>query len=153
MRTVIYGLRSLLLFAILMGLALPVRAQTQADLPGEGVRDMLIVGTLLRFSDANQSGNYAVLRDLASRQFKSEYSAQSLSDAFKSFQNRDLKLDEVAIRDIDVADGGELIHDGVLRLEGHINLARFRLNYLLRFIYEDGAWKLYGLSASTDLSR
>lgn len=43
-----------------------------------------------------------------------------------------------------------MIHDGTLRLKGHLDLSQFRLNYLLRFVEEQGDWKLTHISVTTD---
>ncbi len=139
------------LFAVILAVlfAVPI-ARADSGLPDETLRDMLIVNTLLRLNDANRTGNYAILRDLASRQFKDEVSLSKIEESFKSFRDLRLWRDEVSVRDFAADEGGEILHEGILRLSGSFTLSRFRLNYLLRFKREDGEWKLFSLGATTE---
>ncbi|WP_193187160.1 hypothetical protein [Nisaea sediminum] len=116
-----------------------------AAMPSEEERDILIVSTLLRFNDANLSGNYSLFREMASLDFQNKNSEQDIARAFASFRQEGVNIEEVAVREILPDEDGETVHDGVLRLSGEIELSRFRMTYLLRFQAERGVWRLYSI--------
>ena len=132
------------LLVIAVVVASPVRAG--AGLPSEDERDILIISTLLRFNDANLSGDYSVLRARASRPFREQNSEKVLADAFKVFRDQGIDLAEVAIREINPDENGETEHGGVVRLSGYMDLSAFRLAYVLRFFNDGSAWELLSIN-------
>lgn len=120
------------------------------DLPSEEERDILIVSTLLRFNDANRGHNYALLRGLASHAFQEKLSEEKLSESFKVFRRKNVRLDEVAIGEIQAGESGELMDGGVLQLAGRMDLSQFQINYAMKFIYERDEWKLLFLEVNVN---
>src|SRR5215813_12441322 len=57
----------------------------------------LIRSTLLTLNDANRTGNYTVLRDLASPDFQAKNTAADLSDSFADLRRRHFDLFSVAV--------------------------------------------------------
>lgn len=124
----------------------PVAAGTV--LPSEDERDILIVSTLLRFNDANVGHNYSILRELASRKFQENLSEREIAESFKIFRNKNVRLDEVAVAEIQPDEAGELLDGGILILSGHMTLSKFRVDYVLKFIHERDEWKLLFLEVN-----
>jgi len=100
----------------------------------------------LRFNDANLSGNYSVLRDRASRQFREQNSLSKVSGAFKVFRDLGINLEEVITRDIQPDEDGETAHGGILRLSGFMDLSQYRMKYELRYVNDGGEWKLLSIN-------
>jgi hypothetical protein len=121
-------------------------ARAASGLPSEEGRDILIISTLLRFNDANLSGNYSVLRDRASRQFREQNSLSKVSGAFKVFRDLSINLEEVITRDIQPDEDGETAHGGILRLSGFMDLSQYRMKYELRYVNDRGEWKLLSIN-------
>ena len=75
--------------ALVVALALffvtPANSET---LPTDNEQEILVKTTLMTFNDANLTGNYSVLFDKSSKVFRSQVSAEKLSEAFKAFRAR-----------------------------------------------------------------
>lgn len=138
-----HGLIAATLIAVLLAFS-PVPAN--AEMPSEEERDILIVSTLLRFNDANLSGNYSVFREMASLDFQSRNSEQDIARAFATFRSEGVNIEEVVVREILPDESGETLHDGILRLAGIIELSRFQMSYELRFQDERGVWRLQSIN-------
>ena len=57
----------------------------------------LIRSTLLTLNDANNSGNYSVLRDLSAPNFQARYSAADLAVIFTDLRSRNFNLFAAAL--------------------------------------------------------
>tara|TARA_R110002012_G_scaffold79855_1_gene202795 strand:- start:418 stop:864 length:447 start_codon:yes stop_codon:yes gene_type:complete len=145
-------LKRLVLAAILIAaVAVTIPASAAPALPHEDERDTLIITTLLRFNDANLSGNYAVFRAMASQAFKDQLTEKDVADAFKVFRDQAISLDEVAIGELVPDEAGEAVHDNILQLSGYMDLSRFRMTYLLKFTHENNGWKLLFLNVNAKM--
>jgi len=76
--------------------AAPQPAQ-QPALPGVNGVLYLIRSTLLTLNDADRSGNYTVLRDLAAPDFQARYTAADLAASFTDLRRRNFDLYAVAL--------------------------------------------------------
>ncbi|MBO6521836.1 MAG: hypothetical protein JJ900_15720 [Rhodospirillales bacterium] len=137
--------RRFLAMVVLAAIVVGGGPRVEADMPNEEQRDILILATLMRFNDANLSGNYSILHGLAAKPFRERNSVQMVADAFEEFRDRNVRIEEILLRDIQPHDDGETMHDGVLRLSGDIEMSRYRMTYHLRFLSENGEWKLYAI--------
>jgi hypothetical protein len=144
-----FGKFSVLAGAVL-AVMLAVSPSRAAEMPSEEERDILIISTLLRLNDANISGNYSVLRDLATREFREKNSTDAIAQAFKEFRSRAIRMEELAVREIHPDEEGEMTHDGIVRLSGYIDLSRFRMKYVLRFVMESGIWRMQSIQVDLD---
>src|SRR6266567_3431104 len=75
--------------------------QTQQQQPSPPVSTeqalYLIRSTILTLNDANHSGNYTVLRDLAAPDFQARYTAADLAASFTDLRRRNFDLYAVAL--------------------------------------------------------
>ena len=133
-----------------LGPALPPHAGTAKPVPPETVL-YLIRSTLLALENANRTGNYSVLRDLATAQFQSRNSAADLARIFADLRRRGLDLTPAAVNVPRLAGTGiPQTHDPAgpahLRLNGSLNAGRQAVDFDLVFLAVDSQWRLDGLS-------
>lgn len=109
----------------------------------------LIRSTLLTLNDANRSGNYTVLRDLASPAFQAKNSAADLAQSFADLRRRNFDLFAVAIAAPRLAAPPALDSNGMLRLAGFFPTRPLQIRFDLLYQAVDGKWRLFGISVAT----
>jgi hypothetical protein len=109
----------------------------------------LIRSTLLTLNDANRTGNYTVLRDLASPDFQNKNTAADLSDSFADLRRRHFDLFSVALAAPQLASAPALDGNGMLRLTGFFPTRPQQINFDLLFQNVAGQWRLFGISVAT----
>jgi hypothetical protein len=109
----------------------------------------LIRSTLLTLNDANRTGNYTVLRDLASPDFQNKNTAADLSDSFADLRRRHFDLFSVALAAPQLAAAPTLDGNGMLRLTGFFPTRPQQINFDLLFQNAGGQWRLFGISVAT----
>lgn len=108
----------------------------------------LIRSTLLTLNDANRSGNYTVLRDLASPSFQAKNSAADLSVIFADLRRRNFDLFAVAIAAPQLT-APPSRDNNLLRLTGFFPTRPLQTNFDLLFEDVNGKWLLFGVSVQT----
>ena len=109
----------------------------------------LIRSTLLTLNDANRSGNYTVLRDLASPDFQSRNTAADLSQIFADLRRRNIDLFAVALIGPQLSTAPYLDPGKMLRITGFFPTRPLQINFDLTFQIVNGHWRLYGISVAT----
>jgi hypothetical protein len=109
----------------------------------------LIRSTLLTLNDANRSGNYSVLRDLAAPGFQQKNSAADLALIFSDLRRRNFDLFAVALAAPQLAAAPARDHQGMLRLTGLFPTRPQQINFDLLFQDVAGQWRLFGISVQT----
>jgi hypothetical protein len=109
----------------------------------------LIRSTLLALNDANRSGNYTVLRDLAAPGFQVKNSAADLGLIFSDLRRRHVDLFAVALMAPQLAAPPSLDGNGMLRLSGHFPTQPLQIKFDLLFHNVDRNWRLFGISVQT----
>jgi hypothetical protein len=106
----------------------------------------LIRSTLLTLNDANRTGNYTVLRDIAAPSFQATNSAADLSMAFAELRRRKLDLYAVAVIAPQLtALPVRNAHDQ-LRLTGYFPTQPQQIKFDLTFENGGGQWRLFNMS-------
>lgn len=119
---------------------LTVDAQA-APIPDAFKLNMLIRTTLIALSQANQTGNYSVLRDLGTPQFQSLNTDARLAEIFTALRNRKLDLSPVLFFDPKlIREPG--IEGGLLRLTGYIPTDPERILFDMGFERVADQWRL-----------
>lgn len=121
----------------------PLQAQTQ----------YLVRTALLTLNDANRSGNYTVLRDIAAPSFRDRNSAADLAAVFAELRRARLDLSIAALLSPELDGSPALDADRRLRLKGSCATEPNRIAFELVFEAVDGQWRLYGLWIATRPSR
>jgi hypothetical protein len=109
----------------------------------------LIRSTLLTLNDANRSGNYSVLRDLAAPEFQAKNTAADLAQSFADLRRRNFDLFSVGLAAPQLANVPALDGSGMLRLTGHFPTRPLQINFDLLFQNIGGQWRLFGISVAT----
>ena len=109
----------------------------------------LIRTTLLTLNDANRSGNYTVLRDLAAPDFQARNSAADLSQIFADLRRRNFDLYAAALLAPQLTATPALDADGRLRLTGFFPTRPLQINFDLTYQVAGGQWRLFGISIAT----
>ena len=128
----------------------PAAAQQKPALPVSLEQALyLIRSTLLTLNDANRSGNYTVLRDLASPGFQSANTAADLSQHFADLRKRNFDLHAVAVSAPQLTAAPRIEQNKMLRLTGYFQTQPLRINFDMLFENVGGQWRLFGLSVAT----
>jgi hypothetical protein len=109
----------------------------------------LIRSTLLTLNDANRSGNYTVLRDLAAPDFQTRNNAADLALIFTDLRRRNFDLYGAALLAPQLTAVPALEQNGMLRLTGYIPTQPMQINFDLLFQNVNNQWRLFGISVAT----
>jgi hypothetical protein len=109
----------------------------------------LIRSTLLTLNDANHSGNYTVLRDLAAPDFQARNTAADLGQIFSDLRRRNFDLYGAALLAPQLTAVPALDQSGMLQLTGYIPTRPLQINFDLIFQVVGAQWKLFGISIAT----
>jgi hypothetical protein len=109
----------------------------------------LIRSTLLTLNDANRSGNYTVLRDLASPDFQNHNSAADLARIFTDLRRRKFDLFGVALLAPQLSAAPQMDAQNRLRLAGVFQTRPLMIQFDLLFQNVGGQWRLFGISVAT----
>jgi hypothetical protein len=128
--------------------AAPQPAQ-QPPLPGADQILYLIRSTLLTLNDANHSGNYSVLRDLAAPDFQARNTAADLAVSFTDLRRRNFDLFAVALTAPQLTASPVLDANKLLRLTGLFPTRPLQITFELVFGVVNGRWCLDGIAVAT----
>ena len=109
----------------------------------------LIRSALLTLNDANRSGNYTVLRDLAAPDFQAKNTAADLAAIFANLRARKLDLFAVALVAPRLSSPPSLDAKKMLHLTGSFPTRPLRIDFNLLFQDVGGQWRLYDISIAT----
>ncbi len=136
-----------------------VATKAAAPLPASNGQAMqvqvqyLVRTSLLALNDANRSGNYTVLRDIAAPSFREKNSASDLAHIFAEMRRARLDLSMAAILAPELDEQPSLDGERRLRLKGHFATEPNRVVFDLIYEQVAGQWQLNGISISTKPSR
>jgi hypothetical protein len=151
------GLRAPAFFcAALMALAAPA-ALAQAPTPGrppvsalpvpsELELAKLIWSTMAMVDHANRSGNYSVLRDTSANGFQIQNDPARLAEIFASIRQSRVDLGNALIVAPTYTAAPTLLQTDVFEVKGYFGLRPTPIFFDLFFQWEQGRWKLYGIS-------
>src|SRR5262245_60846195 len=103
----------------------------------------LIRSTLLTLNDANRSGNYTVLRDLAAPDFQAKNTAADLALVFSDLRQRKFDLFAVALAAPQLTAAPTLDANKMLRLTGFFPTRPSQINFDLIYRNVGGQWQLF----------
>ena len=126
----------------------PVRQSAQ-QAPLQAQTQFLVRTTLLTLNDANKTGNYAVLRDVASPSFRDRNTPADLALVFAEMRRARLDLSMTALLSAELDEPPSLDGDRRLRLKGFFATEPNRVVFDLTFESVNGHWLLHGISIST----
>ncbi|WP_314953905.1 hypothetical protein [Bradyrhizobium cosmicum] len=109
----------------------------------------LIRSTLLTLNDANRTGNYTVLRDLAAPDFQARNTAADLALNFLDLRRRNFDLYGAALLAPQFSDAPALDQRGMLHLAGYIPTQPQQIRFDLTFQIVAGQWRLFAIAIAT----
>lgn len=128
----------------------PAAALAQPSLPVTLEQALyLIRSTLLTLNDANLTGNYTVLRDLAAPDFQARNTAADLGLNFLDLRRRNFDLYGAALLAPQFSDAPALDQRGMLRLAGYVPTRPQQIHFDLTFQVVAGQWRLIAIVIAT----
>jgi hypothetical protein len=107
---------------------------------------VLIKSTIMALQHANQTGNYSILRDMGSPIFRERYDQAALTAAFANLRSRQINLNPVLFLAPSLSKAPEMTSGSELHLVGNFPTQPLQIQYDMRFLYLDGAWRLNGFA-------
>jgi hypothetical protein len=127
----------------------PAAPMRPPPMPNDDKLLMLINSSLIALNQANMTGNYTVLRDMAAPGFQQANSAERLAKAFSNLRSRNLDLSPVLLFQPKLYRRPVINDKGMLRITGFFPTSPERVNFDLIFQPVQGRWRLYGIAANT----
>ncbi len=149
-----WWIAALFLAAVLTGTAsaqpnTPQAKQTSAQSVSSNQALYLVRSTLLTLNDANHSGNYTVLHDLAAPDFQARNSAADLAQSFADLRRRNFDLFAAALLPPQFSAEPSLDANGKMRLIGFFPTRPLQISFDLTFQSVGGQWRLFGIAVAT----
>ena len=124
-------------------------AAPQVQMPNGSQILLLVRTTILALSDATQTGNFTVLRDLGAPGFRDANSAQRLGQSFASIAAQGVDLTAVAVITPKLTATPTLDpKTAMLRIKGFFPGDPVQINFELLFQPVAGRWRIFGLSVN-----
>ena len=127
----------------------PPAAATALDsptVPDNYKIELLIRTTIIAINQANATGNYTVLRDLASPNFQTANDPARLAEIFASLRGRKLDLSPTLVFSPKLVQPPAINADGRLRLTGFFDTRPERVIFDLLFEKIERNWRLFGVA-------
>ena len=118
-------------------------------MPDQYKLNLLIRTTIIAINQANKTGNYTVLRDLAAPDFQNVNSAEKLAEIFTGLRNSKFDLSPALFFDPKLIRQPELLTNGMLRLTSFFNTRPQRVNFDLIFQPMETDWRLFAVNVGT----
>lgn len=124
-------------------------AKTAPQIPDPVSMIVLIRTTLIALNQANQTGNYSVLREISAPPFQSANTQAQLAVAFTSLRDQQLDIGPIAAVTPELTETPSIDQNNVLRLVGFFPTEPLRVNFQLTYLTVGGTWKPVGLAVGT----
>ncbi|HEY1604714.1 MAG TPA: hypothetical protein VGF77_03880 [Allosphingosinicella sp.] len=121
-------------------------APVQAGVPDSLTVDKLIWSTMAAVDQANQTGNYSVLRDLGAPGFQANNNAATLGTIFTNLRNQRVDLGYTLVLVPTLQFPPTIVQGGLLRLRGVFPLRPNAIGFDLLFQNVSGQWKIFGIA-------
>jgi hypothetical protein len=106
----------------------------------------LIRTTIIAVNQANQTGNYTVLRDLSAPDFRNANDASRLAAIFQVLREQAIDFTPLLQIPPEVSEAPAIDAQGLLRLVGFFPTEPLRVNFDMSFQVEKGRWRPYTIS-------
>lgn len=124
----------------------PARAAAQKPLLPQPVAILAMVrSTLIAVDQGNKTGNYTVLRDLASPEFRDANDASKLSKIFAMLANQGIDLLAVTVVEPEYKAPPQITPKNMLYIYGSFPIAPRAINFEILYQMHAGRWRLFGV--------
>ena len=143
--------RSMLLsLAIAMAIPSPARATSSELSVPDDVQLLLMIKTILiAFNQANVTGNYTVLRDLAAPDFQMRNTPARLGEIFQSERSKNFDLSPVVLLRPELVRRPAIDQQGRLHIEGVFPSRPQMVHFVLVFQNVMATWRMVAIGVST----
>ncbi|MFN0045072.1 MAG: hypothetical protein ACKVOS_01210 [Sphingorhabdus sp.] len=124
----------------------PQNTLSAAPIPGELELAKLIWGTIAAVDNANQSGNYSVLRDLSATGFQINNNPARLAEIFSGLRSSKIDLSNALLVAPSYTAPPQMVQPDVLYLRGYFGIRPTSVEFELYYQWMAGKWRLYGVS-------
>ena len=114
---------------------------------------IMIKTTLIAYNQANQTGNYSVLRDLGSPSFQKANTPARLAEIFQAERYRNVDLSPVVILAPKLVQPAAIDAQGRLVLVGIFDSKPEQVSFTLGYEVVDGFWKLFAIGVKTGVAQ
>lgn len=141
----------LLVFALLLA---PASSQPQPAAPAASSKPLLpqpvailamVRSTLVAVDQANKTGNYTVLRDLAGPEFRDANDALKLSKVFAALSTQGVDLLAVTVATPQYKTPPQVTPKDMLYIYGSFAIAPRAINFEILYKMNGGRWRLFGV--------
>jgi hypothetical protein len=122
-----------------------VTSAAQPTMPDTAGLAMLIRNTILALHQANLTGNYTVLREIASPRFQEANTPARLSELFSDLRSRNLDLGLIAAVGPRLHQEPMIDKLGMLSISGDFAAASGQVDFELVFEMVGARWRLFGI--------
>lgn len=129
------------------------QARNARTVPNPYELTILVNSTLTALNHANRTGNYSVLRDLASPSFRKLNSTTRLSTIFAHHRERELDISASLLYAPVFEKPPHIDKKGLLHLNGHIPTQPFHLKFALIYEKSGARWRIMTLSIAPAIPR
>lgn len=130
-------------------IAFSANAQSAQPEPNGVQLLMMIKTTLIAYNQANMTGNYSVLRDLAAPSFQQVNSVARLSEIFREERSKNLDLSPVVLLRPELLRPVVVDERGLLNVEGIVPSKPQMVHFKLVFQSVAQRWRLVALGVTT----
>jgi len=124
----------------------PVLTARVPPVPAPIVTLALVRNALLAVDQANKSGNYTVLRDIAGPDFRDNNDAARLAQIFGSLRAQKIDMLAVSVIEPQYKEPPRLTAKRMLYVAGRFTIRPRSVNFELLFEVVRGEWRIYGIS-------
>ena len=123
-------------------------AQAQSAVPDPIVINKLVWSSMAALDQANQTGNYSVLRDLGAPSFQTNNSAATLGGIFQALRNQQVDLGYTLLVAPSFQFPPTIVQGGLLRIRGTFPLRPAAIGFDLLFQNISGQWRIFGIAVA-----
>jgi hypothetical protein len=124
------------------------QAEPAAAMPDDVRMVLMIRNTVLALNQANQTGNYSVLRDMGTPAFQMTNSQARLAEIFASLRARRLDLSAVMVFNPKLLAPAALQEGQVLKLAGYFPTSPEQVHFEVAYQHYGEQWLLAGLAVN-----
>jgi hypothetical protein len=124
-------------------------AAKQAMIPGDVQLALMIKTTLIAFNQANITGNYSVLRDMASPVFQQMNSSAQLAEVFQNERGKHVDISAILLLRPELLRQPVIDERGYLHIEGFFPSKPELVYFLLTFQNVGQTWRLATIGVKT----
>jgi hypothetical protein len=137
---------ALALAAVSAAAQVPAPPATPAGSPDNITVDKLVWSAMAAVDQANQTGNYSVLRDLGAPSFQAGNSAATLAQIFTPLRSQNIDLSYALTVIPTLQFPAAIVQGGLLRIRGVFPLRPSAIGFDLLYQNVNGQWRIYGIS-------